>query len=131
MLKKTGAIFIGILLVVAAVAILTGVATHILPAVQLSDVSQKFIEPNKNVNTFPITTLGTLKNKRQRLEVIKATAEIVDKEMAVKEAASQKVYDYMTPLAAALLSFYLTTMYKNRTMYSEQEVTEIKNGTSA
>jgi hypothetical protein len=131
MLKKTGEIFIGILLVVAAVAILTGVATHIFPAVQLSDVAQKFIEPNKNVNTFPITTLGNIKNKKLRLEVIKATAKIVENEMDDKTNQSEDIYKYMIPAALALFSSYLTNLYKNKTMYSEQEVTEIKNGTSA
>jgi hypothetical protein len=127
MLKKTGVALLGILLIVAAVAVLTGVATHVLPAIQLSDVAQKFIEPSKAVSTFPITTLGSLKNKKQRLEVIKATVEIVDKEMTEKTEQSQQVYDYLTPVAAALLSLYLTNLYKNRTMYSEAEVKEIKN----
>lgn len=128
MLKKTGEVLIGILLVVTAVAILSGCITGFWPAEQLSGTAQRFIEPSKDADTFPITTLGNIKDKKQKLEVIKATADIVTKEIYDKAKASQDVYNLMTPIAAAMLSFYLTSLYKNRTMYSETEVTEIKNG---
>lgn len=120
-----------ILIVVAAVAILTGVAEYVCPAPRLSDVAQQFIEPDKKVNTFPITTLGALKNDKQKLEIIKVTTDVVSKEMGEKIEQSQKVYDYATPLAAALLSFYITSVYKNKTLYTEAEIQEIKNGKTA
>lgn len=124
MIKKTGAALITILILIVGLAAVTGVLEQVWPAAQPSPTAQQLIAPTKPVNTFPMTTLGKLKNKKQRLDVIAATTAIVRNEFELKIAKSQSAYAAIAAVAAA----YFMSIYKNKTMYSEQEVAEIRNG---
>lgn len=126
MVKKAGAALVTVLIIILGVAAVTGVLEQVWPAAQPSGVAQQLIAPNEKVNTFPLTTLGKLKNKKQRLNVIEATTKIVQNEFELKIAQSQTAYSAI----AAIASAYFMALYKNRTMYSEQEVTDIKKNST-
>lgn len=128
MIKKAGAALIGILIVVLGIAAVTGILEQVFIAAQPSPTAQKLMAPNEKVNTFPFTTLGKLKDKKQQLNVMDATVQIVKQEFAIKIAESTAAYSTIAAIAGA----YVMALYKNKTMYSEDEhklgVVEAKNG---
>jgi hypothetical protein len=138
MLKKTGTALVAILAIVAVVVVFSGVLERVWIAPQVSPVVQATLSPDKPVNYFPITTLGQIKDKKVQLEMLKVTTGIIDAELNLKAATSQATYDSLigtinSPglFGAVLLATatgFVTSAYKNKTMYSENEVTEIKNG---
>lgn len=134
MLQKTGSALVIVLVIAAGVVLFTGALESIWPAPQSSPVAQQFVNPGKPVDAFPFTTLGKLKNQKQRLNVIEATTSIIQKEYDKKIGASQNAYDKLIGTIdnpgllgsgmAALLAAYGMAMYKNKTLYSEVEVKE-------
>lgn len=126
MVKKAGSVLITILIIVVGLAAVTGVLEQVWPAAQPSPTAQQLIAPTRPINTFPMTTLGKLKNKKQRLDVIAATTAIVQNEFQLKIAKSQSAYAAIAAVAAA----YFMSIYKNKTMYSENEVEKIRNSNS-
>jgi len=136
MLRQTGSVLVIVLVAVAAVAVFSGVLERVWPASQISPVTQQLLNPGQPVNTFPITTLGNIKDKKVQLEVQKATVGIIDSELSLREKASQIAYDKLVGsinspgiLGAVLLAGLTgigTNLYKNKTMYNEQEVDKIK-----
>ena len=128
MLRKTGNVLVIALIFVGAVVALSGALKSVFPAEQSSEVAQQLISPNEKVNTFPITTLGKLKNKEQKLAVIDATTKIVQKEFNAKIEQSQTAYTSVVALLSAIASAYGTTLYNKAKMYTEEEVQVIKNG---
>lgn len=131
---KAGSVLVIALVVIAAVAMFSGVIEGIFPAQQSSKLAQTFVSPDGTVDIFPITTLGSLKNQKQKLDVLVATADIVGKEYEDKIGTAQKTYDKFIgtidnpglfgAAIAALLSGYLTKLYKDKTLYSEGEYKE-------
>lgn len=128
MAKKLGSALIGILIIVLGIAAVTGLLEQVWPAAQPSPVAQRLITPKEKVNTFPLTFLGKLKNQKQELDVIEATTKIVQQEFELKIAQSQAAYSSIAALAAA----YVMMLYKNQTMYSEEQhqvgIAQVKNG---
>lgn len=139
-MKNTGTAIVAILIVVGAIALFSGILEGIFPAQQASPLAQEFVGPTQPVNTFPITTLGELKDQKQKLDVISATTDIVAKEYDEKIGASQQAYNKLIgtidnpglfgAAISALLAGYLTKLYKDKTMYSEVEVEKIKKETN-
>lgn len=139
-MRRFGTVLVAILVVLAAAVMFTGVLEQVWPAPQASSLAQQFVNPGEKVDKFPFTTLGNLKGQKQELQVIEATTSIIQKEYDEKIAGSQKAYDKLIGTIdnpgllgsgiAALLAGYAVALYKNKTMYSETEVTEIKNGNS-
>ncbi len=138
MIKKTGAALVGLLIVLAAIVAFSGALKPLWPSAQSSPTAQHTADPSKPIDTFPITFLGTLKNQKTKVDVVEATVGIVQKEYNEKISASEDSYNkiigtidspgiFGTGLAA-LLTMYGTAMYKNKTMWNEQEVNAIKNG---
>jgi len=138
-MKRTGVALVAILIIVASVALLSGVFEAFWPANQSSPVAQQLIEPGKPVNTFPITFLGDLKNQQKKVDVISATVGVVKGEYDEKVNKAQAAYDKLIGTidkpgllgtgAAALLAMYATALYKNGQLYNKSEVEEaVKNG---
>lgn len=137
-MKKVGTVLVAVLLIVAALAVVTGVIESVWVANQVSPVAQQFVNPDVKPSTFPITTLTSLKNQKQKLEVIKATTVVVDKEYADKIAGSQASYDKLIgtvsnpgvlgAVALAALTMYGTNLYNKNKLYTADEVKAIKEG---
>lgn len=138
MLRKSGIALVAALVILAAVTLFSGVLEQVWPASQSSGLAQKLVEPSKKVDNFPFTTLGKLKNQKQKLAVIDATVGIVNKEYEAKIGLSQGAYDKLVgtmnnpglfgSAIFALLAGYGVRIYDKNTMYDEREVEIIKNG---
>ncbi|MCJ7828766.1 MAG: hypothetical protein MUP81_03375 [Dehalococcoidia bacterium] len=131
MIKRTGVITAALTIILAiaaaAVAVLwTAVGRQITPAPQLSPTGQKLIAPTEKVNTSWFTTLGKLEDQKQQLQVLDATVQIVKQEFDFKISLGQAAYAAIAAALSAYASAHATVLYKNKTMYSETEVTEIK-----
>ncbi|MDD5328334.1 MAG: hypothetical protein PHY02_11080 [Phycisphaerae bacterium] len=128
MIKKTGVALIGVLIVILGIAAVTGILQQVWPAAQPSPTAQKLIAPTEKVKTGWFTTLGKLKDQKVELDVIAATTTIVQKEFEVKIAEATAAYSVIAAIAGA----YVMGLYKNQTMYSEDEhklgMLETKNG---
>lgn len=138
MFKRTGEALVAILIVIAALVVGTGVVKQIWPAEQLSSTAQYVIDPKGPVQEFPFTTLGSLKNSKVKLDVTKATINVVDAEVNEKIGASQSAYDsligdFKQPGILGLglfatISAIGTHMYDKSKMYSVEEVRLVEKG---
>lgn len=135
-MKNTGSALVIAVVIIGAVALFSGVIEGIFPAPQASPLAQEFVGPELPINNFPLTTLGELKNQKQKLDVIEATTDIVAAEYDEKISGSQNAYNKLIGTIdnpgllgagiAALLAGYATALYKNKTLYSETEVAAIR-----
>jgi heme/copper-type cytochrome/quinol oxidase subunit 4 len=92
-MKKTGFALVAILVVVAVVVVFSGVLQKAIPLPQLSPTSQQILNPDEKVNKFPVTFLGDLKDKKVKLDSVKAQLGIVDTELTEKIGQGQEVYN--------------------------------------
>lgn len=153
MIKKPGTILVAILVVVATLAVATGLLEAVWPAPQASVAAQMYADPNKPLSKSLLTTLGALKNQRQKVQIVyindaldikakmeknEALYDFALQDYQVRIEQSQRAFDewigtksnpgvFGTMIFGALMAS-LTKLHSNATMYSELEVEKIKNG---
>lgn len=150
---KRGSALIVVLAVVALIAVGTGILENFWPAESDSVAVRAYLGEDVTKSTFPITTLGTLKKKKQAIRIKYivsnldlqaalnkndavyefAIGEITPRVIAAKKSYDTYVGTYDKPgLALAGLLALLTgagvKLYDKNTMYNENEVEVIKNG---
>ncbi len=137
MVKKSGTVLVAVIVIIAVVAMFSGVFETVWPAPRSSPVAQELI--GQPANTFPITTLGKLKNEQKKVEVLSATVGVVKGEYDDKINKAQAAYDKLVgsidkpgmlgTIAVGLMAMYGTALYKNNQLYTLAEVNDaVKNG---
>lgn len=138
MKKRVGFALVAILIIVAAVAVFSGVLERFYIAPQLSPTTQQVINPDRPVSKSPFTTLGTLKDAQVKLDVTKATVGIVDSELKDKTNQSQVAYNSLFgslsnpglfgAILLAAATGIATNAYNKSKLYTPDQVKLVKNG---
>ena len=143
----------GLFLFAALGIIVSGCLEQFWPTPQVSPIIVKYANKDPNHFKLPLTTIGNLQNIKQETEkryldketdlkaqlaVEQGTHELVKGELDIKIDTGLKQYGTIIgtiekpgivgTVLFSLLSAYGMKLYKDATLYTEKEVSEIKNG---